>query len=85
MNKPVFQTNVTDDEVARAFAGTNFGTANHRKLLVQGVLKRVAGYHSGHTLKTIMQHLGLTTPANGVSKKGREFLFAAFYDGENSG
>ena len=39
------ETNITDDEIAAAFDGTNFGGADHRRLLEQGVLKRLTGYH----------------------------------------
>ena len=62
------ETNITDDEIAAAFEGTNFGGADHRKLLEQGVLKRLTGYHCGHTLTIIMRRLGLTTEKDNVTK-----------------
>jgi len=76
---------ITDEQIAAAFAGTNFGNADHRKLLEQGVLKRWAGYYSGHTLTMILQTLGLTTAKGAVTAKGRQFAFAAFYQERHSG
>ena len=79
------ETNVTDAEIAAAFAGSNFGCADHRKLLEQGVLKRLTGYHCGHTLTMIMRRLGLTTDKDNATKKGKRFCMDAFYEQKNSG
>ena len=79
------ETNITDDEIAAAFDGTNFGGANHRRLLEQGVLKRLTGYHCGHTLTMIMRRLGLTTEKDNATKKGKFFAMAAFYQQKHSG
>jgi|JI10StandDraft_1071094.scaffolds.fasta_scaffold729987_1 hypothetical protein len=73
------ETNITDTEIAAAFEGTNFGGANHRRLLEQGVLKRLTGYHCGHTLTMIMRDLGLTTEKDNATKKGKLFAMGAFY------
>lgn len=73
-------TNVTDAEIADAFLGTNFGSVQYRKHLEQGVLQVTCGYSTGHTLKQIMVGLGLTTAKERVTKKGKLFLIAAFYD-----
>lgn len=78
-------TNITEAEIEEAFDGTNFGGANHRKLLEQGVLKRLTGYHCGHTLTMIMRRLGLTTEKDTVTKKGKRFCIGAFYQQEHSG
>lgn len=79
------ETNITDANIAEAFEGTNFGGANHRKLLEQGVLKRLTGYHCGHTLTMILRRLGLTTANDTVTKKGKRFAIEAFYSQEHSG
>ena len=79
------ETNITDDDIAAAFDGTNFGGADHRKLLEQGVLKRLTGYHCGHTLTVIMRRLGLTTEKDNVTKKGKTFAMGAFYQPKHSG
>lgn len=78
-------TNITDAEIDAAFEGTNFGGANRRKLLEQGVLKRLTGYHCGHTLTMILRGLGLTTVNDTVTKKGKRFAIGAFYSQEHSG
>ena len=79
------KSNLSDDEIKKAFAGSNFGTADHRGLLEQGVLKRLTGYHCGHTLTVIMHGLGLTTKGGLATKKGKEFCMSAFYGIKQSG
>jgi len=74
-----FETNVRDFEVEEAFAGTNFGTADHRITLEQGVLQIACGYATGGTLFSIMVKLGLVTRKSNITKKGRAFMFAAFH------
>lgn len=76
---------ITDEQVVDAFTGTNFGNRDHRKLLEQGVLKRMCGYSTGHTLKMIMLYLGLTTEKGNATKKGKMFVFDAMRDNCNSG
>jgi hypothetical protein len=77
---------ITDAEIEAAFEGTNFGTAIPRRLLEQGVLKALTGYHSGHTLTTIMRKLGLLTHrSDRVTAKGKRFVFWAFHRTEHSG
>lgn len=72
---------ITDDEIEKAFLNTNFGNANHRKLLEQGVLKKQANWISGHTLNCIMKELGLISSKNDeVLVKGRLFIYEAFKD-----
>lgn len=78
-------SNITDAEIYVAFENTNFGGADHRKLLEQGVLKSLTGYHCGHTLTMIMRKLGLTTQKGNVTKKGKEFCMSAFYEMKHSG
>lgn len=78
------KTNISDDEIEKAFAGANFGDRDHRKLLEQGVLKKLGGYRSGATLTGIMIDLGLISKIN-VLKKGRMFLMDSFYDCKNTG
>jgi hypothetical protein len=76
---------ITDEQVVDAFTGTKFGDRDHRKLLEQGVLKRLCDYRTGHTLQMIMLYLGLTTQKNNVTKKGKRFAFDAMRDNCNSG
>lgn len=81
----VMKTNVTDEDIEIAFRNTDFGGANHRSLLEQGVLKKTVGYHSGWTLTQIMIKIGLTTEKGNITKKGRDFMFEAFYKEKHSG
>ncbi len=76
---------LTDEEIAEAFEGSNFGDRDKRKLLEQGVLKRTADYRTGHTLHCIMKMLGLITEKGNTTKKGRRFLFWSFYDSNQTG
>ena len=46
---------IPDLELEDTFKGTDFGGADHRKLLETSVLKKAMGYHCGHTITTIMQ------------------------------
>lgn len=66
---------VTDAEIAAAFAGTDFGTSDHRKLLARSVLKVALRYHCGWTVTEIMKRLGLTTPKGRVTERGRAFCY----------
>ena len=70
---------VSDEDIARAFAGTNFGTNKHRELLHVGVLKKACQYHCGHTITTIMHNLGLIRTTGALTKKGVEMLRIAYH------
>lgn len=70
---------VSDDELAKAFAGTDFGGADHRQELHVAVLKKACGYHCGHTITTIMRELGLIGASNLPTKKGRKLISLAYH------
>nr|WP_279089135.1 Lar family restriction alleviation protein [Comamonas thiooxydans] len=70
---------VSDDELAKAFAGTNFGSADHRQELHVAVLKKASGYHCGHTITTIMRELRLIGVHGLPTKKGRRLISLAFH------
>lgn len=71
---------VSEAELQMVFAGTNFGTTEHRHLLHQAVLKKACGYHCGHTITTIMRELGLIGVPGLPTKKGRELMRVAFHE-----
>lgn len=75
-----FGTNVSDEEIYKAFHNTNFGVDNHRKFLDMSVLKALVGYRCGHTITMIMIKLGLMTPNYFVTKKAKEYLQYAYRD-----
>ncbi|MEG0139166.1 MAG: hypothetical protein RR818_02385 [Citrobacter sp.] len=70
---------VSDDELEKAFAGTNFGGADHRNELHVAVLKKASGYHCGHTITTIMRELRLIGASNLPTKKGRKLISLAYH------
>lgn len=75
MNKFLY---IADEEIARAFANTNFGHAKHRELLEVSVFKKLVGYHCGHTITTIMENMGLIGKTGIPTKRGREFVANAY-------
>ena len=81
----IVKTVVSDEEIEKAFAGTNFGDRKPRALLGMAVLKTLTGYHSGHTITTIMKELGLIDHRGKTTKKGKDFCLCEFYgDGRDS-
>lgn len=66
---------VTDEEIAKAFDGSNFGDRKPRDLLALSVLKKALHYHCGHTITEIMVQMGLTTPKGRVTERGRQFCY----------
>ena len=81
----IVKTVVSDEEIEKAFAGTNFGDRKPRALLGMAVLKTLTGYHSGHTITTIMKELGLIDHRGKTTKKGKDFCLWEFYgDGRDS-
>lgn len=72
---------VSDEDMAKAFANANFGRMAHRDVLKFAVLKCACGYYQGFTSRTIATELGLITWQYNVTKKGREYIWAAFADG----
>lgn len=77
--------NLTDEEIEKAFANTNFGTRDHRALVEQGLLKWSVGYVTGGTLERILMDLRLLTVKHRLTARGRWVLFHAFYTESNQG
>lgn len=65
---------ISDEEIAEAFAWSNFGHAKHRELLAASVLKRLVGYQCGRTITCIMRDMGLTGKTGIPTKRGRGFV-----------
>ncbi|TXH13247.1 MAG: hypothetical protein E6R03_11655 [Hyphomicrobiaceae bacterium] len=76
---------ITTNELTVAFRCTNFGTADHRKLLAHSVLKVLAGYECGSTITVIMRNLDLITKSGTVTAKGRMFLWKHFGSTQDAG
>lgn len=69
---------ITDEEIEKAFNGTNFGRTDYRELLNVSVLKKSVGYHCGHTITCIMHDLKLIGKTGKVTKKGIMLLREAY-------
>ena len=66
------------------FERTNFGGAEktdigRRGLMVDCVLKRAAGYHDGHTIRTICTEAGLLTDEGKPRKAALRWAFDQLY------
>lgn len=70
---------ISEKELERAFAGTNFGTTDHREILHTAMLKKACGYHCGHTITEIMKELRLIGHKGALLKRGIEFLRASYH------
>ena len=71
---------VSDAEIEIHFLGTNFGHAKHREMLNASVLKKLVGYHCGHTITEIMKNMGLIGKTGKPTKKGITLVREAFHD-----
>jgi hypothetical protein len=74
---------ITDEEISKAFAGTNFGARHPRDVIAESLLKYACGYHTGRTARMICLELGLvneraSTHVPILSKKGREYLWESY-------
>lgn len=69
---------VSDEEIEKAFKGTNFGHTNYRELLNRSVLKKLLDYHCGWTITCIMKELGLIGKTEKVTKKGQLLVREAY-------
>ncbi|WP_227732274.1 hypothetical protein [Yersinia proxima] len=72
---------ITDEVIAEAFEGTNFGRTDFRHFLGHSVLKRACDWHCGYTITVIMVNLKLITPKTlKVTKLGKMFITDVYYD-----
>ncbi len=80
MKRLVLNPNV----IEALFERTNFGGAEksevgRRGLMVDCVLKRAAGYHDGHTIRTICTDAGLLTGDGKPRRVGIRWAFEQLY------
>lgn len=70
---------ISDASIERAFKGTTFGPGlAKRDRIRNGLLQIATGYHPGAATMAILAALGLLTPADKLSKKGKTYLWEAF-------
>jgi hypothetical protein len=72
---------VTDQELEKAWGNANFGNMQKRDVIKGALLKCASGYLTGHTVKCILEELQLVTTRWTLTKKGKQYLFAAFSQG----
>lgn len=71
---------LTPEAIKQAFEGTNFGRTDFEVILADTVLKRAAGYHSGHTATGIAGKLGLISEkTHKPTRAGHEWALEVFY------
>ena len=71
---------ISDDEIERVHANANFGGYSKREVVNQSVLKCACCYYQGCTSMTIGQEHGLISKHYKITKKGQQYLWAAFGD-----
>jgi len=71
---------VSDKEIDKVWGNANFGSQGRRETVNLGVLKCASGYYQGHTSRCIITELGLIDKEYKITKRGREYLWAAFND-----
>ena len=69
---------ISDAEIEQVHANADFGHMDKRTVVDQGVLKCAAGFYQGHTSNRIIKMHGLITEDYELTKKGRDYLWAAF-------
>jgi len=75
---------VKEEELTEVFGNANFGQGvTKREVVSNSLLKCATGYKTGHTAKCILEELGLVTKNWTLTKKGKEYLFAAYSGGKS--
>ncbi len=69
---------VSDEQLEKAFKGTNYGDKNPRDVIKLGLMKVACEYHNGHTTQQILLHLELQTKDLKLTNKGRQYLYDAY-------
>ena len=70
---------IPDEEIEKVNGNANFGLCiSKRDVVNQGVLKCASGYYQGATSTQIIKEHGLINDRYKLTKKGKEYLWAAF-------
>ena len=72
---------VSDSEIDIAWGNSDFGNITRREVIKSSLLKNACGYSTGHTANCILRELLLITTRNTLTKKGQQYLFAAYSNG----
>ena len=85
MEKP--EEMITDGELVAAAGNANFGSRPLREVIDAAVLQTAAGFSTGHTVRCMMEDLGLVSkplptrprsPSPPLRKKGKRYLWACY-------
>lgn len=75
---------IDDKTLEDVFGNSDFGKSwTKREILNNAVLKYASGYATGRTVQCICIALGLYNEKKGLTKKGREYLYAAYNGGKS--
>lgn len=75
---------ISEKTIDAVFGHANFGSMSKRDVIRNTLLKCASGYDTGHTAKIIVRELGLVDVSKWkLTKSGKEYLYAAFSDGNN--
>jgi len=69
---------ISDEEIERVHANSNFGSMSKRDVVNYGVLKCASGYHQGSTSAQIIREHGLVGGNYRLTEKGKQYLWEAF-------
>lgn len=74
---------ISEDSIDSVWGSANFGSMSRRDIIRYSLLKCASGYYTGHTAKQILSELGLVTQKWTLTKLGKQYLFAAFSNGNS--
>jgi len=79
------QRMITRREIENVWGNANFGENTDKIAVIKDtLLKRASGYHSGFTAMRIVRALGLITPKDKLSVRGRYCLYHLFEEDINT-
>ncbi len=74
---------VSNKELIAAFDNADFGKSSKRTVIKFALLKYASGFESGMTATLILKELKLIDVKCNLTKKGKQYLWAAFSGGYN--
>jgi len=72
------QKMISDSDMVEAFGNSDFGEQWSKRDILNNSVLKYSGYSTGHTAKCICIELGLYDEKKGLTKKGKEYLYAAY-------
>jgi len=78
VNSDGWKVLVTEKDMKSVWGNADFGHDDYRLVVDSAVLHSAAGYSNGYTAECIIKELGLISPKNRITKKGKTYLFSRF-------